>query len=161
MKARLICGLSLLMLLGGCGGDTRVGSKKLLEIEEQKQKQRLGEFLKSPEATPASPGTAALGTPAPSAPAAAPTEAQRTFEVTLIHDSPYYEPGNELEIPAGTKIIITNRDELTRRFRTTNGPYDSGDLTQGQKYEFTANTRGVFQVADEHVPFATGKLTIT
>lgn len=160
--------LFLLVVVGlvaaGCGEKTKVGSEELLDIKEQQQKERLGEILKSPQPTATATAPAALGVPSESPKAEA---KQEVFEVTLVAAPDYYEPGQLMQIAAGTRIKVTNRDsnlwenaQKPRRFRASNGPYDTGDIPLGESREFVASTKGRFQIEDPNYPSATATMEV-
>lgn len=145
------------LLLAACQRSEKVGEGLLEKLKEQEQQRRLGEFLKSPEPT-GQPSPAALGgSPAPGKTGGPQRE---VFQVLLVNDPPYYEPGQQLTVPLGTTIRVTNKDDNTRSFTTPDGPYDSGDLAPGQSRELVVNVKGKFQLYDPNVPFATGTLEV-
>lgn len=158
---RLIVLLTLLITVS-CGEDTKVGSEKLLDIKEKEQQQRIGEFVKSPEPEPGeSPQALGAGqqSPAPKETVAAQT-AKPPFEIGLLKEHPYYSPQANLQVQGGTVMRITNRDDKVRRFRTTDGAYDTGDLPPGRTIDVPASIKGNFNLEDPNVPFATGSLQV-
>lgn len=162
---RIVPALVLLMVVftaaAGCGRDTKVGTEELLDIEEQKQKERLGEILKSPTPT-AAETQGAIGQASPgAAKTTEPPKAEKTvFEVTLTNDHPYYGPQENIQVAVGTVLRITNKDDNQRRYASTDGTYDTGPLAVGQTKEIVANVKGNFDIRDDFVPFATSSLQV-
>lgn len=173
-------GIPLLILfalvISGCGKKSAVGSKELTDIKEQEQKQRLGEILKSPEASAgATPGQAALGAPSPSPKAAASSPAQQgpqtqTLDVSMINDAPYFDSTNpgcqkgvekcRLSLPAGSILKFVNRDDQNRQFSSGEGTYDTGNIAPGGTKQLTLNSKGDFAIEDPNAPFILADLQV-
>lgn len=162
-----VCVLGL--VFAACGESQKVGSEKLLEFEEQENTQRLGEATPAPtpEGTPVPLGVGeeekAEATPTP--PPATPTPAPQYFEVALVGDSPYYEPGNSITIPAGTTIRVTNQDGTPERsdgrsFTAKNGAFHSGLLKPGETWTQLFSEPSTYEIVDEGLRFATGTLRV-
>ncbi len=162
---RLFAVLGLLVLvLAACGKPQSVGTEVSLDFEEQKEKNRLGD--KSPEPSPTgSPTTGALGVPSPTPAAPSPTAAEeKFFDVRLVADSPYYEPGNELVMPVGFVLRVTNADNTAERpqrsFRAADGSFDSGALNPGQTRVMGKLPPGRWKIEDMAAPFIFASLEV-
>lgn len=158
----------LLLLFGACGEGQKVGSERLLEFEEQENARRLGERTPepTPEGTPLALGVGEEEKAAPTpTPAPTPEPAPEYFEVALVPESPYYEPGNAITVPVGTTIRVTNRDHTPERsdgrsFTAKDGSFHSGRLAPGQTWEWTFNQPASYEVIDEGLRFATASLRV-
>lgn len=160
---RLLIVIILIAFLAACSENTKVGSEELLNVKEAEQKKRLGEILKSPAAEGAEAGEkeGALGAPSPTPKEEVKVQTQAPpLEIALINESPYYDPGPNIQVAGGTIMKITNKDDKTRRFRTSDGSYDSGDIAPGKVVELPARFKGEFSLEDPNVPFATGVLQV-
>lgn len=158
---RIFAACLIFVAVAACGKDTKVGTEELLDIEEQKQKERLGEILRSPE--PTAPSTqGAIGQEPTQKPGATtpPAQAATVLEVTLVNDHPYILPQENLQAAAGTILRITNKDDNPRRFVSKDGTYDSGTLAVGATKDIVANVKGDFQLEDPNAPFVQGSLTV-
>lgn len=151
------------LALGACGDKSQVGGEiELDKIKGDAGGPRLGEDLPpQPEGSkldvPSSPTPAATKeSPAPSAPAEAPP-----FEVTLVTNSPYYEPGQVIKVPVGTKIRITNKDDINRH-PYVDGLFDAGSLPPGGTFLYHANvkTSGQVRISDRVATFKVGYLEV-
>lgn len=166
---KVVGAVCVLLLLGAaCGESQKVGSEKLLEFEEQENAQRLGERTPepTPEGTPRSLGVGeeerAAPTPTPEPTA---TPEPEYFDIALVPNSPYYEPGNSITIPAGTTIRVTNRDDTAERsdgrsFTAKNGAFHSGLLKPGESWTQLFSNPSTYEIIDEGLRFATGTLRV-
>ncbi len=163
----------LLLLLGvlclitlvaaACGGDKQIGSKDLLDFDEQEAR-RLGETSPSPSPEAQQnnqPSPPPKEQPPPPAPAPAKEE---FFDVALIASSPYFEPGNQLVMPRGLTLRVTNKDNTaerpTRTFTAEDGTFDSGQLKLGQTWNHKFTSGGTFRVIDKNAPFIYATLEV-
>jgi hypothetical protein len=85
--------------------------------------------------------------------------------VSLIPDSPYYQPGNQVAIKAGVTLRVTNKDGTPERskgrsYRAKNGSFDSGLLKPGQSWTRLFDRPGRYEISDDGLPFATGTLEV-
>ena len=153
----------LVALLGlvACGGGQETGSEDVLDFEEQQKADQLG------AATP-TPSARAAATSAPvrtAAPAATSKPAAQTYEVQLIAGNPYYAPGDQLRMPAGTTIRVTNNDRTPERskgrsFTAENGAFDSGLIKPGGSWTHVIAQKGTYTIVDTAVNFARATLTV-
>jgi hypothetical protein len=161
----LLCMLGL--LLSACGEGQSVGNQGLLDdIKDQG-----GDFRFTPPPLPDEEeggGQLAIdqrATPPPAeAPAPTPPPAQVTyFDVELVADSPFYKPGNALEMSSGAVLRVTNRDATPERacrsFTDKQGTFNSGCLKPGESWTFRLG-QGRFDIIDQGLPFATATLTV-
>ncbi|MBW3588179.1 MAG: hypothetical protein KY429_02035 [Actinobacteria bacterium] len=157
----LILGLALLV---ACGQSQKVGSENLLDFEEQEGAKRLGEREKaSPEPPPEQEKVTLGGGPSPS-PEAPKSEEVKYFDVALVPDSPYYEPGNELTMTVNLTLRVTNRDATAERpkrsFTARDGSFSSGPLVPGQVWTFKFPTTGAWELQDDFAPFIFGTIQV-
>lgn len=176
-KQRIFLALLLVLTLLGaaCKKNTKVGEGLEKNIEEQKQAGRLGEILKSPQAE-AGQSPAALGaSPAPKQNQNNQQQqqqaAQEFVDLELTDAAPYYFAAGEpscskdsaeclVSAAAGTIIRIVNRDDQARRYQTSDGTYDTGDIPPGGTRQVQVAAKGEFQITDPHLPFATASLQV-
>ncbi|MFA5967275.1 MAG: PQQ-dependent sugar dehydrogenase [Patescibacteria group bacterium] len=64
-----------------------------------------------------------------------------------------------LTIPVGTKVTWKNEDAMLHTV-TSQGNFDSGNLTQGKEFSFTFNTKGTFSYICTLHPFMKGKIVV-
>ncbi|MGH7858202.1 MAG: cupredoxin domain-containing protein [Candidatus Binatia bacterium] len=164
-KTLIIALLALVALLGAaCGQDQKYGSEAIEDIKEQQDAQRLGQ--RTPDPTP-DKGQEVLnvgGTPTPM-PQPTPTAAPEYFDVALVPDSPFYEPGNQVAIRAGVTLRVTNKDGTSERsegrsYTAKSGAFDSGVLKPGETWTQLFTTPGRFEIVDQGLPFATAVLEV-
>jgi len=152
------------VVAAGCGQDQKYGSESIADIKEQEDAQRLGQRTAepAPKGTPQALDAASTPTPKPSpTPQATPTY----FDVSLVPDSPYYQPGNQVAIKVGVTLRVTNRDGTPERsggrsYTAKNGSFDSGLLKPGKSWTFRFDSPGRFEIVDEGLPFATATLEV-
>jgi hypothetical protein len=153
----------LLVLLGftACGGGQKTGSDKVLDFEEQQKADQLG-------ATTPTPTAKAGATSAPTrtaAPAATAKPVAETFDVLLIAGNPYYAPGDDLRMPAGATLRVTNKDTTPERskgrsFTAENGAFDSGLIKPGAMWTHVIAQQGTYTIVDTALNFARATLTV-
>lgn len=154
----------MLLILSGCGSGKSVGSDEILDFEEQEES-RLGAASPSPESAD-NPGSAPVAEPPPPPQAAQPkpAESQTFFDVTLIPNHPYFEPGDEIVISAGTTLRVTNKDTTSERpersFTADDGSFDSGMLKLGQSWTFKFDSPGSWRIVDRSAPFISARLDV-
>jgi hypothetical protein len=169
MKSRFLVGALVVLVLSmmACGEGQKVGSEKILDFEEQENAERLGQRQSpSPEPSPAAGEgeKGALGQRTPSPAAAPPPAEEKFFDVTLIAASPYYEPGNQLAMPTGLTLRVTNKDttpeRATRSFTAEDGSFDSGQLRPGQVWTMKFTKGGFWRIVDKAAPFIFAELEV-
>jgi hypothetical protein len=154
--------VSLAVLLAGCGQKKEVGSEKILDFEEQKGG---GLGAASPTPSPQTGGQSAPAQAKPAQPQAADQKPQATFfDVGLIAQSPYYEPGDQIAIARGTTLRVTNKDNTAERpqrsFTAQDGSFDSGMLKPGQVWTQKFDSPGVWRIEDKSAPFISATLEV-
>lgn len=157
----------------GCKKNTKVG-EGLDTIEEQKQAGRLGEILKSPESE-AGQSPAALGVPTSPPPKQNQEQQQQQqqqfVDLELLDTAPYFyaagEPSCskdsaqcEVSASSGTIMRIVNKDDNPRRYQSSDGTYDTGDMAPGASKQLQLGAKGDFQITDPHLPFAIATLQV-
>jgi hypothetical protein len=147
----------LLLLVAACGSGQKVGSEKLTQFKEASPAARLGEAQATPSGDPGSLGLGgSTPTARPTATPPAPTP-ERFFDVSMVADSPYFEPGNDLEMPVEFTLRVTNRDGTPERpgrsFTDKGGSFDSGLLKPGQVWTHKFSGTGRFQIEDQGLTF--------
>lgn len=157
---------AMTMMFLGCGQGQKVGSEKILEFEDQNRKgPRLGEKTAAPDKTPSSL-TVGGATKAPPTATPAPKATPSYFDVTLITNSPYYEPGNRIVIRRGVTLRVTNQDATPERskgrsFTDKHGSFHSGLLKPGESWTWLFDGSGAYEVIDEGLNFATAILEVS
>lgn len=154
---------AMILLLAACNEGVKVGDDiDLAAVDQNKQECRLGE-CKSPEPSPVSTEKAGIGGSSPS-PTAKPTQAEQLFDVTLVADSPYYEPGNDLSMPFSFTLRVTNNDRTegrpVRSFTDEDGVFDSGPLKPGEKWTWKFDGPGQFKITDRAAGFIFANLVV-
>ncbi len=165
LQRRLI--LVILVLAVGsmlaCGKSQSVGSERLLEFEEQEGAKRLGQ-REEPSPEPAEQEKAALAAKPASSPEPSPQTEVKYFDVSLVADSPYYDPGNELTMTVNLTLRVTNLDRTTERpqrsFTARDGSFSSGPLRVGQVWTFKFPTTGAWELQDDFAPFIFGTIQV-
>jgi hypothetical protein len=154
----------LIVLFGcaACGGGQKTGSEDVLDFEEQQKADQLGAVTPKPTAKPANVSSAPSRTVAPAATA---KPAAPTYDVQLVPGNPYYAPGDELRMPAGTTIRVTNKDTTPERsngrsFTAENGAFDSGLIKPGATWSKVIAQKGTYTIVDKAVNFARATLTV-
>jgi plastocyanin len=163
---RVVRGAAAVMLVllafTSCGGGQKTGSDEVLDFEEQQKADQLG------AATPTPKPKAGGATSAPTrtaAPAATAKPAVQTFDVQLIAGNPYFAPSDELRVPAGTTLRVTNSDTTPERsngrsFTAENGAFDSGLIKPGGAWSHVIAQKGTYTIVDKAVNFARATLTV-
>lgn len=169
---RLLAAIWVLMLvLIACGESASVGSEDLLDIEEQRNAERLGQRASpTPEPTEEAGGALALGeqaSPTPEQPSPPPAE-KKYFDIFLT-SNPYYQGADgkyadHWRVPVGYILRVTNRDDTAERpFRTftaEDGTFNSGRLTTGEQWETPLPRPGQWNIVDQCCPFIRGSLEV-
>lgn len=68
-----------------------------------------------------------------------------------------FNPGT-LTVKQGTKVTWTNQDSATHTVKSDT--FNSGDIKQGDKFEFTFNNKGSFEYRCSIHPSMTGKIVV-
>lgn len=166
MKPRKLVSALLfaVLVLSACQKSTKVGDSDRLTIKQRQDAARALDLLGEspiPSSAPSSKPVGIGSSPTPAAKTSAPPQATSVLEIRLIHDSPYYDVGQEFSVSNGTKLRVTNADDQVRNFKNPDGAFDSGDLAPGKVWEYTVNLpKGKYSITDEHVPFATANLEV-
>lgn len=152
--------LALLALAAGCGKGVRYGDNIDPESLETGAKCRLGE-CKSP--TPASDEK--VGIERSPSPSPVPTQVEvHFFDVTLVADAPYYDPGNRLTMPTGFTLRVTNKDATegrpSRSFKSDDGSFDSGRLKPGAVWTQKFDQPGSWHIIDDAAGFIFADLEV-
>jgi plastocyanin len=81
-----------------------------------------------------------------------------TEEIQLINTA--FSPADKT-ISVGTKIKWVNKDPYAHTVTSSTNIFDSGNMNEGQVFEYTFNTAGVFEYyCKYHLPGMTGKITV-
>jgi len=69
---------------------------------------------------------------------------------------------SSIRVKKGTKVTWLQKDSASHTVTSTNptGLFDSGTLSQGQKFEFTFNTVGAVEYYCQIHPYMTGKVIV-
>jgi len=67
---------------------------------------------------------------------------------------------NNLNIKVGDKVTWTNNDSVTHHVVSDTGVFDSGDMSQGQAFNFTFNTAGSYSYHCSIHPEMTGTIIV-
>ncbi len=161
---KLVRGAFVLMLVllafTACGGGQKTGSQEVLDFEEQQKADELGAATPKPTAKPAGATSAPTRTAAP-----ATARPAQNYDVQLIAGNPYYAPGDQLRMPAGATIRVTNKDMTPERsngrsFTAENGAFDSGLIKPGATWTKVIATKGTYTIVDTALNFARATLTV-
>lgn len=151
-----------LLVLAACQEDTSVG--KDIDLRKIKGKGgRLGEASSPPPvtagATPLSPTT--TPPPPPKTQSPTPPPQQQAYVVTLTTASPYYHPGQLIQVPVGTLIRFVNKDDINRQ-PYVEGFFEAPPLKPGDTFDYQANVRtgGQAQIKDRIATFKVGFLEV-
>ena len=68
-----------------------------------------------------------------------------------------FNPGT-LTVKQGTKVTWTNQDSVVHKIKSDT--FNSSDLGQGDKFDFTFNTKGSFDYSCSIHPSMTGKIIV-
>lgn len=155
--------LGSLLVMAACGSPQQTGSEELLGFEEQRDAEALG---REPDTTP-QPLSVVEDTPTPTAAAAteAPEATPVYFDVALVTDSPFYEPGNCIFIATGVTLRVTNNDTAAERqdgrtFTDKAGTFHSGRLAPGESWTFVFSEPRSYEIIDQGLTFATAVLHV-
>jgi hypothetical protein len=163
---RVIRGVSLVFVLllafTACGGGQTTGSDEVLDFEEQQKADQLGAATAKPTTEPGGATSAPTRTAAPAKTVA---PAVRMYDVQLIAGNPYYAPGDQLRMPAGTTIRVTNKDTTPERkngrsFTAENGAFDSGLIEPNATWTKVIAQKGTYTIVDSALNFARATLTV-
>ncbi len=151
----LVLLIALLVFAVSCGEEPGVGDKVDLDFPEQTDAPDLGAPKESPTPAPNEPAVVNPNQPKPEEKPAEPEE--KFFDVAMVADSPYFEPGNDLQMPAGFTLRVTNKDATaerpTRSFTAENGAFGSGPMAPGQVWTHKFSGPGRYKVVDHKAPF--------
>lgn len=159
--------LLLVLVAAACGQPNKVGTEKLLDIDEAGLPEcRLGEKCESPSPAPTEGEgqKGAITNPQPTEAAPSPPPPQEQFfEVTLVENSPYFEPGNALTMGRNLTLRVTNRDNCTcrpwRTFTADDGSFTSPRLAPGQSWT-TKLSPGFWNIVDDSAGFIRATLEV-
>ena len=85
-------------------------------------------------------------------------QTQTTVEANAITIQNFaFNPGT-LTVKQGTKVTWTNQDSATHKIKSDT--FNSGDLNQGDTFEFTFNNKGSFDYSCSIHPSMTGKIVV-
>lgn len=159
----------LALLTSACGKPNKVGSEKLLDIEQEVAECRLGERCPTPSPA-AAEGTAegnkgAITNPQPKQePPPPPPPQEEFFDVTLVENSPYFEPGNALTMHRTLTLRVTNKDTCAcrpwRTFTAEDGSFSSPKLAPGESWTIRLGA-GAWTIVDQSAGFIRASLEVT
>lgn len=165
----LVISMMLLVIVAAaCGQPNKVGTEKLLDIDEAGLPEcRLGEKCESPSPPPAEgqgeKGAITNPQPTQEAPPPPPPPKEEFFDVTLVENSPYYEPGNALTMHRSLTLRVTNRDTCScrpwRTFTSEEGAFTSPRLSPGQSWT-TKLAPGFYNIVDDSAGFIRATLEV-
>jgi len=98
---------------------------------------------------------------------AAPTTTAETTTTTAAEPSPAiitisdFDFGEPITVEVGRTVTVFNEDGATHTWTSTEGVFDSGDLAQGESFEFTFEEPGEYAFFCEIHPSMTGTITVT
>lgn len=124
---------------GGAGGS---GMSMVVTVVEA------GETMPTKAPAQSTPTTATRAPTATSQPiqptvTTAPTQTSAAVEVSMINN--LFAP-KLLTIPAGTAVIWTNKEARVHTVTFDDGTVDSGELAQGEQFEYTFTTPGTYPI---------------
>lgn len=155
MKTKFVLTLSALALLAAaCGGTTQVGDDDITVGGGG----RLGEIVnsKSAEASP-SPTKTQKKQNEPKEGEKEPAEEQVAISVSIAAEG--FDP-SLIRVFEGSIVKFTNNDSAARSVRADTGEFDSGDITPGKSWFYTANIVGRFGISDGTRPYVVGTLEV-
>lgn len=164
-KITIALAMLLMVVAAACGEDVQYGDGLDPDaIVAATPTCRLGE-CKSPEPSPISTEKVGIGTsPTPPKPTAQQQPEERFFDVTLVDYSPYYEPGQQLTMPVGFTLRVTNKDNTegrpVRSFAADDGSFDSGPLKPGEVWTRKFDQPGSYQIKDRAAGFIYASLEV-
>jgi plastocyanin len=152
----------------GCGDEKGVGDERLLDIEVQEGKNRLGETT-----TTVAPVTTTTSAPAPgkngaasstttTARPASTTTTVPPFDITVSGDragTGQFEP-RIVVVYSGTTIRWVNKDTVPRSVEADGGEFASPLIPPGQSWTYKAVSPGTINYHDGTRPYAVGTLEI-
>lgn len=156
------------LLLSVCGKPNKVGSEKLLEgLGGEVAECRLGETCPTPSPPPEE-GTGdkgAITNPQPTQePPPPPPPQEEFFDVTLVENSPYFEPGNVLTMHRSLTLKVTNTDTCAcrpwRTFTAEDGSFSSPKLAPGESWTIRLGA-GSWTIVDQSAGFIRASLQVT
>lgn len=163
-KITIAFALTFIFLASACGEDITYGDGLDPDaIIAATPTCRLGE-CKSPEPSPVSTEKVGIGTsPTPAKPTQQQAE-EKFFDVSLVDYSPYYEPGQQLTMPVGFTLRVTNKDSTegrpVRSFTSDDGSFDSGPLKPGQVWTRKFDQPGSYTIKDRAAGFIYASLEV-
>lgn len=78
-------------------------------------------------------------------------------EITIV-DFAFEGP---TEVPVGTTVVITNTDGTAHTWTAADGSFGSGELGEGESFEFTFDEPGTYEYRCNFHPTMTGTITVT
>jgi plastocyanin len=163
-RSRLALGVCTAMLLAACGESNKVGSKSLINFQDEAQ-QRLGQSTPSPAPAPVAAATAgAPGKQALAAPTAAPRQAseeQVALTIAINDDSAgtNFDP-SVARVLAGSQVRWVNNDKVPRSVESDTGAFASGMLQPGAAWIWKFKAAGKFNYHDGTRPYAVGLVEV-
>ncbi|MBW3588167.1 MAG: hypothetical protein KY429_01975 [Actinobacteria bacterium] len=160
----------VLLLTSACGKPNKVGSEKLLDIEQEIAECRLGERCPTPsplaDEGQGEGNKGAITNPQPpqEPPPPPPPPQEQFFDVTLVEYSPYYEPGNALTMHRSLTLRVTNKDTCAcrswRTFTAEDGSFSSPRLAPGESWTIRLGA-GAWTIVDQSAGFIRASLEVT
>lgn len=143
------------LLIAGCSDDGAVRSAG------QSRSPSLPVATSAAPVTPsASPGSPVAVPPSPSptaarSPSRTPDSTSRALTIQDFSFSP-----RTMTVPVGTAVTATNLDSATHTWTADGGVWDSGSLSQGQRFTFTFRTPGTYTFHCRPHPTMTGSIIV-
>ncbi len=152
------------LLLASCGTSTKVGDESDLNFKDQANS-RLGQ--RSPSPSPVAQSGAppdekqVIGKPTVEV---KPTQQQTqaaAISVAINSDSKgsAFDP-SAVRVSKGSKITWVNKDSVVRSVEADDGHFNSGNLSPGASFTYTANQIGKFNYHDGTRPYAVGSIEV-
>lgn len=151
----------VLLVLAACRDASKVGTG--IDLEKIKEKGgRLGDPTSAPNTTAPAATQAPPVTQPPAQKTTQPPPPQaQAYVVTLTTASPYYHPGQLIQVPVGTLIRFVNKDDINRA-PYVEGFFDAPTLKPGDTWDYAANVRtgGQVQIKERIATFKVGFLEV-
>lgn len=161
--------VGVLLLVGtACGESKGVGDESLLDFEERRAAERLGETTTTAAApsTTAAPGKVGIGGPSTTATTRPPQTTTTTVRIGMDiainadkSNSTHFDPLSA-RVVVGTIVRWTNKDTQPRSVEADDGSFASPTLAPGQSWTYRTTTVGKLNYHDGTRPYAVASLEV-